>query len=218
MKRRLYMSLALPFLMVLFLALVAGCRGGEDGLLFEDRFGNPRSGWGSNSQDAFDRGYEEGEYFIELYEPDWFVWAVPDRRFTDVDVAVEARRVSGATDGHFGLLCRYRSPGDFYYLAVTADGYYAILRLANGEPEVLTGDGFLPSAAVRADGSPYHIRAVCRGEEIALYVNGEQIAAVTDDLLRRGDVGLGVGSGPSGAIRIHFDNLTVAAVEEGGGK
>ncbi|HIE39369.1 MAG TPA: hypothetical protein EYP77_09935 [Anaerolineae bacterium] len=202
-------------LLILFLALspIAGCRADGEGPLLQDRFSNPRSGWGSDSQETFDRGYQDGEYFIEVYEPDWFVWTRPHRRFDDVAVEAEVRRGSGSTDGHFGLLCRYRAPGDFYYFAITDDGYYAILRVEDERIEVLTGEGFLPTSAVQTDGATNHIRIVCRGEQLSLYVNGQEVATATDASLQRGDVGLGAGSGPGGSIRVHFDNLVVVAPE-----
>lgn len=212
---RLPSCLLLPVLMTLVLPLTAGCRVDERGPFLQDRFGDPGSGWGSQSQGKFDRGYQDGEYFIEVYEPEWFVWAYPGRRFDDIVVEVDARLVSGSRDGHFGLLCRYRAPDDFYYFAVTDDGFYAILRVDDGEPEVLTDDGFRSTAAVQTGGATNHIRAICQGEQLSLYVNGREVATVTDDTLRQGDVGLGVGSGPEGAVRVHFDNIVVAAPEEG---
>lgn len=201
----------LPVL-VLLLALLAGCRTVEGGeLLLRDRFGNPDSGWGRESRSTFDRGYQDGEYFIEVYEPDWLAWARPNERFEDVEIEVEARQVAGAADGNFGVLCRFRAPDNFYYFAISDDGYYAIMRVEDGDAEVLSGAGMLPSAAIQTGGAVNTIRAVCEGNELMLYVNGERVARVSDDAFRRGDVGLAVGAGPAGAIRVHFDNLTVTA-------
>ncbi len=200
---------------VLLLLLLSGCRREGAGLLFYDRFGNPKSGWGSESRESFDRGYQEGEYFIEVYEPDWFAWTTPGKRFSDVVVTVDARRVSGASGGHFGLICRYRAPANFYYFGITDDGYYAIIRVRDSHPKPLSGAGFLlsPSIPIRAD--VYRIRAVCQGDRLQLFVNDQEIATVTDDTFRQGDVGLGVGSGPEGSIRVHFDNFKVLVPEEG---
>lgn len=200
----------------LLLLLLAGCRRGGAGLLFYDRFGNPKSGWGSESREFYDRGYQEGEYFIEVYEPDWFAWATPGKRFGDVEVTVDARRVSGASGGHFGLICRYRTPANFYYLGITDDGYYAIIRVRDGHPKPLSGNGFLPSPVLPVGAEVYHLRAVCQGDHLQLFVDGREIATVTDDTFRQGDVGLGVGSGPEGSIRVHFDNFKVLAPEKGG--
>jgi len=189
--------------------LLPGCGARRDTVLLEDRFANPRYDWGSESEEAFDRGYSAGEYFIEVYEPNRLVWTHPGRRFQDVAVEVEAHRASGSSRGHFGLICRYRRPADFYYFAITDDGFYAILRVMDGEPKVLTGEGFLPSSAVQPEDGIYHIRAVCWGEVLSLLVNGSEVARVTDAALQRGDVGLAAGSGPDGAVRVHFDNLRV---------
>ncbi len=199
---------------VLLLLLLTGCRG-ESGPLTE-RFGNPQSGWPVDSQIEYDRGYQEGEYFIEVYEPNWFVWSRPHGNWSDVEVEAEARQVVGSPAGHFGLLCRYRPPDRFYYFGITDDGQYAILRVENGESELLTGTGFQPSPAVRPVNGVYRIRAVCRGDLLTLYVNNEQVAQASDDLLQRGDAGIGVGSDTDSSVRVHFDNLTISPVEESG--
>ncbi len=203
-----------PFLLVLALILLTACRGAASGVLFYDRFGNPDSGWGSESRESYDRGYQEGEYFIEVYEPEWFVWAGPGKRFGDVEVTVDARRVSGAPGGHFGLICRYQAPANFYYFAITDDGYYAIMRVRDNHPKILTGAGFLPSPDIPVGAAVYRLRALCQGEHLRLFVNDRLIASVTDKTFSRGDVGLGVGSGPDGSLRVHFDNFKVTAPEE----
>lgn len=199
-------------LLALLLLCMVGCNGGEEPLL-EDHFSDPRSGWGSDSQDAFDRGYEEGEYFIEVYEESWFTWAPSGNRFRDVDVAVEARPIALSSDGHFGLLCRYRAPDNFYYLGVTQDGYYAIIRVDGDKVDILTGEGFTYSPAILPRGGKYLLRAVCAGDEISLYVSNTLIATVNDATFDRGDVAVGVGSSPLESIRVHFDDLVVVAPE-----
>jgi hypothetical protein len=203
----------LSYLTLLILALaclwLAGCASGGEGILLEDRFGNPDGAFGSDSQRAFDRGYQDGHYFIEVYEPNWFIWARPEERFADVDIQVEARWVSGSPQGHFGLLCRYRSPDDFYYFAITADGFYAILRVEDGTQDILNGEAFLPSTAILTGDQTNIVRAICHRNELSLYVNGQHITTVNDDRFRRGDVALAVGSGANGATRVHFDNMVV---------
>lgn len=199
-------------LWVLVLVMVlSGCaQSNGQGILFRDSFDNPRSGWGEDQRDQFERGYQNGEYVIELRAPNWFAWAHPRAQFTDVSVEVDAYLASGAPDGHFGVLCRYVDADNFYYFAVGADGYYAIFKRAAGDVRILTGDGsgMLPSPAVRA-GARNHVRAVCQGDSLSLYVNGEIVATVSDDTLTRGYVGLGAGSGPGGNTLVKFDDFLV---------
>ena len=89
-------------LVVLALALItSSCATGDNqGPLFQDDFDNQRNGWGTDQRGEFERGYEEGSYFVELYEPDWFAYACPGMQFDDVGVEVEAYLASGSQDGH----------------------------------------------------------------------------------------------------------------------
>lgn len=209
MRKYLYLGAWLPALIL----ILAGCaRSSRQGILFQDSFDNPRSGWGKDQREQFERGYRNGEYSIELRTPNWFVWAHPAGKFTDVSVEVNARLASGAPDGHFGVLCRYVDAENFYYFGVSADGYYAIFRRTGENVKILTGDGsgMLPSPAIRT-GERNHIRAVCQGDSLSLYVNDEMIATASDRTLTRGYVGLGAGSGPGGSTLIQFDDFVVTA-------
>lgn len=201
-------------LIILALLLLAcGCTGDDDqGPLFQDEFDSPDSGWGTDQRGEFERGYEGGEYFIELHEPNWFAWAYPGMQFDNVSAEADSRLTSGSHDSHLGVLCRHTDVYNFYYFAISTDGYYAIFRrVGGGDLEILTGEGtgMSPSPAIRTGGQTNHILVVCQGDELSLYVNGELLETVTDHTHARGDVGLGVGSGPEGNVRVQFDNFLV---------
>lgn len=195
------------------LSLICSCtRGDEQGSLFQDDFGNRRSGWGADQSEKFERGYEDGAYFILLNEPNWFTWAHPGQQFDDVNVEVDVHLASGLQDSHFGILCRHVDLDNFYYFAVSADGYYAIFRRVDGSDlEILTGDGgqMTPSAAIKTGGQENHLLAVCQEDELSLYANGQLLETITDDALVRGDVGIGAGSGAEGDVRVQFDDFSV---------
>jgi hypothetical protein len=195
------------------LSLVCGCTE-DDGQepLFQDDFDSPRSGWGADQREEFECGYEEGEYFIELRELNWFAWAYPGVQFDNVGIETDVYPASGSQDSHFGVICRYVDVGNFYYFGISADGYYAIFRRVDGgDLEVLTGDGggMIPSPAIRTGGQTNRILVVCDEDELSLYVNGELLETVTDDAHAQGDVGLGAGSGLEEDVRIQFDNFIV---------
>lgn len=206
------------FLGPLLVALLATCRSGEvSGVLLQDDFSDPRSGWPSESHTDFSCGYDSGEYFVEANQPEWLAWSTPGKRFDDVTVEVDARLVDGPEDNHFGLICRYVNPENFYYFAISSDGYYAIFKREAGEELViLTGDGsgMLFSTAIRQGEEPNHIQVVCRGDQLSLYANGTLLETVTDPSLSRGDIGLGVGTAAEGGVRVHFDNLLVTGFPE----
>jgi hypothetical protein len=193
--------------------LTSGCtRGADQSSLFQDDFDNPRSGWGAEQRERFERGYERGEYFIQLYEPNWFAWAHPGKQFDDVSVEVDVYLNSGSHDSHFGVFCRHVDLDNFYYFAISADGYYAIFRRVDGGVlEVLTGDGsgMTYSPAIRTDRQTNRVLAVCQADELALHVNGELLEMVIDDTYTSGDVGIGAGTGAQGDVRVQFDNFLV---------
>ncbi len=213
MERSYYRLESCLIVLGMLLLLACGCAGSDDqGLLFQDDFDNPRSGWGADQREEYGRGYDEADYFIELYEPNWFTWAYPGEQFEDVSVEAEARLSSGSRESHFGVLCRCVDLDNFYYFAISADGYYAIFRRVDGgDLEILTGDGngMAPSLAIRTGEQANHILAVCQGDELSLYVNGELLETVTDDTHAQGDVGIGAGSGLEVDVRVQFDDFVV---------
>jgi hypothetical protein len=195
------------------LSLLYGCApGDEQGSLFQDDFSDRGGGWGEDQRETFERGYEDGKYVITLHEPYWFTWANPGEQFDDVSVDVDVRLASGSQDSHFGVMCRHADLDNFYYFAISADGYYAIFRRADGgDMKIITGDGsqMTFSAAIKTGEQDNHLLAVCQGDTLSLYANGQLLETVTDDAHARGDVGVGVGSGAVGDVRVQFDDLVI---------
>ncbi len=189
------------------LVLLAGCTGSSKP--FTDDFSDPASGWGAASTETFVRGYDSGKYLIRLDAPHWFAWTTADRNYADVAVEVTVRS-EGASDNHFGLFCRYSEAG-FYYFAASSDGYYAIFRrVKDGPLEALTGPAMLRTPLLRRGGSDNQLLAVCQGNELAFYINGEQVTLVEDDTFDSGDIGMAAGSAERGeATLVWFDDLAV---------
>ena len=145
---------------------------------------------------------------MQIDVPQWFVWTTAGRTYQDVEIQVEARSEQVA-DNHYGVLCRY-TDGQFYYCAISTDGYYAIfLRDEDGELRPLTGQAMLRSSLIRTDGGENRLSAVCEGTQLTFYINGEEMAQVEDDTLERGDVGMAAGTVRQGGTIIWFDDLKV---------
>ena len=191
-------------LLLLAIFVLAGCA--KPAAPFTDDFSDPASGWGAASHETYVRGYQQGRYLMQIDEPQWLVWAASGRTYQDVGVDVKVRS-EGVADNHYGVFCRYNE-GEFYYFAISTDGYYAIFRRdADGELLPLTGAAMLRSSLIRRDSSENRIRAVCKGTQLSLYINGEQAAQVEDDTLDRGDVGMAAGTLRQGGTIVWFDDL-----------
>ncbi len=194
----------LIFLILMF--MLAGCRSLSSP--FTDDFSDPSSGWTGASYETYERGYVQGQYLIRIDVPQWFVWTTPGEYFEDVSIEVTARS-EGSTDNHYGVLCRY-DQGNFYYFAISADGYYGIFRGAEGQPLApLTGSAMRRSPLIYTDGATNRLLVTCEGPLLTFYVNGEQLAQVTDEALTRGDMGLATGTVSRGGTAVWFDDLVV---------
>ena len=194
---------------LLFLAgflIVSGCSRASGS--FTDDFSDPASGWGAASHETYVRGYQQGRYLIQIDVPRWFVWATAGRRYEDVSLTATVRTME-SLDNHFGMICRYED-GDYYYFAISSDGYYAIFKkLGDADMEALTGDFMQKSPAIRSDGSENTVRAICQGKRLSLYANGPLLAEVEDDSFSKGDVGLAAGTVAQGGTIVWFDDLKV---------
>jgi len=200
-------------LLILLIALsLAGCVGLS--APFEDDFSDPASGWAAASHETHVRGYQGGQYLIQIDVPQQFVWAIAGRRYKDVSIGSQIRS-EGITDNHYGLLCRY-TEGNFYYFTISTDGYYGIFRrVGGGELESLSGSAMLRSSQIRTDGTANHMLAICEAQTLTLYVNGVLVSQVEDDALSKGDIGMAAGTLNQGGTVVWFDNFKADRPEGG---
>ena len=207
-----YRHYALALVLIALPLLGAGCLGDHDEKpVLEDNFDGPRGEWGDDEQDGFSRGYASGKYFFELAKPSWFAWTSSRKKLADASLEVDAYLSSGSEDNHFGLICRLDDAGNFYYLAVSSDGYYGIFLREDGDALLpLNARGAMTfSPAIKTGSEVNHIKAICEGDQLSLYANGRLLETATDDTHRKGRFGMGAGSGPEAPTRINFDDLVV---------
>ncbi len=133
----------------------------------------------------------------------------PGLDFKDVRVQVEATRVDGPSNNLFGLVCRYQDPGDFYFFAVSSDGYAGIGISKGGHRHLLSHETLLPSSKILTGSATNVLRADCIGYELNLYVNGNLVSQAQAAEWTEGGVGLMVGSYEQAGVEIAFDNLSV---------
>jgi len=189
----------------------------SENVLFQDDFSDPGSGWEIEDYDNGSVGYKFGVYFV-ISNGDNMMWGVANRSFSNVVIEVDATQISGPSnnDNGYGVVCREQGNGEGYHLLVSGDGYYAILKAKYGDPEWLVD--WMESDVIRRGNATNHIRAVCDGEYLALFVNGERLAEARDATFNRGDIAF-VAMSVGEPTEIHFDNLIVTGLgaQEPGG-
>jgi len=187
--------------------------GSAPGLLYEDDFSNPDSGWVRRSGDQAEMDYEDGEYRVlaKMSGALW-VWCSEAGQFGDFALGVDARLVSGTEQAGYGLVFRrQKSDSDsFYSFMVSPGGYYLVQVRLNGLWTTLQAK--TESAFIEQGNSKNHLEVICKGSQIALAVNGHSLATITDNSLTSGDVGIIVAT-PDPNADIRFDNISVSSNE-----
>ncbi|HUF37534.1 MAG TPA: hypothetical protein VMN57_03335 [Anaerolineales bacterium] len=179
-------------------------------VLFEDDFSVADSGW----QDLFRDGtgvsdYDQGGFRLQVLERNYDYWANPGLEYADVRIEVEAAKIGGPDDNAFGLICRYTDAANFYFFLVASDGYFAIGKYTAGDYDLIGSDLMVPSDVVIGGEATNRLRAECIGETLRLFVNGVQLAEVTDPDHTAGDVGLIASTFDEPGTDILFDHFAV---------
>jgi 3-keto-disaccharide hydrolase len=128
----------------------------------------------------------------------------------DVDLTFDATVEQDA--GSFalsGAACRYENGGTFYAFIIQSDGKYTIRRFVNENVTKLVE--VTPSNAIHTGLATNQVHIVCMGNQLELWVNGTQLASLTDDQLKTGSIAMAGGAGDKPGTRVSFQNLIVSA-------
>ena len=179
-------------------------------LLFDDDFSDPNSGWSQQDTSTGFSGYRDGQYVVEVNEPNYDIWGNYDyEQFDDVIINVDATVLQSANGtGGYGVMCRYVNSDNYYKFEVDEDGYFIIYKYLSGEFVALYD---WDSLSWLAGNSYAHLTVSCIGNELTLVVNDSLIASVTDDSFSQGYIGLVGGVFDDTGLVVAFDNLTVHA-------
>jgi hypothetical protein len=185
-------------------------------LLFEDDFSNPSSGWDVGSYEAGDWAYEDGEYSLLVKKINRIIWGQNDRigQLDDFVIEVDARQVGGPEDSAgYGLVFRDYPEYYFYYFRIAPHSRsYAIEKLSGiGNWSTLKDWTF--SDFINSGNSINHLKVVCKGAQIEVYVNGHKLTTVTDYSFSKGDVSLAAETSSKPNVHVHFDNFKLYAVK-----
>ena len=180
-------------------------------ILFQDDFSDAGSGWEVGDYEGGGVGYDSGVYFVTSLGSSSTMWGVASQSFADVVIEVETTQVSAPANHNndYGVVCREQGDGSGYYLLISGDGGYAILRAAGGNFDPLVE--WTGSDVIRQGNATNYIRAICDGDYLALSVNGELLAEAHDTTFGRGDIAFTATSYEDEPTEVHFDDLVVYA-------
>lgn len=184
-------------------------------VIFSDDFSSPQWGTGTDSDSSVE--YANDALQVIVYTTNFFVWSTPNDQDYE-NIHMEATALNNGTDSTtaFGFMCDMQpNDNDFYYLAMTPAGEYAIAKAVEGQSDVFltNNDQWASSDLITHNASSYRIGADCGNGRLALFVDGQQIASASDSdsSYTSGGVGLFVWSGEEAtATDVSFDDFVIS--------
>jgi hypothetical protein len=180
------------------------------GVLYQDIFSNPQSGWGEWSSLPGTANYSpDGAYHIVVSQPNVNIWTHPGLSFSNIHEEVSLMSATEARANRMGLICRLKDNQNFYFFVISADGQYGIGKVKDGQVSLLSGEKMQPNDSILTGSQVNRLRADCLGNVLMIYVNGTYITSVTDNDFTSGDVGILAGTFDQPGTDVYFDNFVV---------
>jgi hypothetical protein len=224
MKSNFRIILAIACLALAALACQAVGGGGGDNtpvasteaqpkILLSDDFSSAQWGIGTDADSSVEYANEALQMII--FTKNNFMLSTPDEQDYQ-NVHVEVTVINNDTDSTtaFGLMCNQQVADDsFYYFAMTPAGQYAIAKATVDQSDVFltNNDEWANSDLIAKNAASYRVGADCGNGTLTLYVDGQQIASVSDSTYTRGGVGLFTWSGEDVAsANVSFDDFEMS--------
>ncbi len=187
-----------------------GLTGKESNILLWDDFSDTHKKWNQVSNTDGSTEYYNNTYRIIVNVPGHEVWANPgNESFIDTRIEVDSAKNGGPDDNDFGLICRYTSAQQFYFGAISSDGYYGILKMTANGVKQLGETSMKESDRVSHGPAVNRLRFDCVGSTLTLYANGFLLDQQADAEYTSGNVGLLAGAFAAPGTDILFDNFYV---------
>jgi hypothetical protein len=185
-------------------------------VLLRDDFSNSK--WGTGTSKDSSTEYVNQALQMIVYTKNWFVWTTPnDKDYKNVHIEVTVINHDTDSTTAIGILCNQQTTdSNYYYAAITPAGEYAIARTSKGNNDVFltNNDQWATSDKITKNASSYRVGMDCGNGTLALYVDGQQIASVSDTAYTIGKVGVFTWSGVNATnTDVSFDDFLVTSLE-----
>jgi hypothetical protein len=190
----------------------------QDDHSFFDDFSSDSLGWPRYDDGKTILAYEEGEYSLQIAEPDYWDWVYFPDYFYPVEFRFDVRGPAGSQDGTFGILCHYQDVDNYYYIEFDLDdASFIIAEYFQGEEVLLSEPGtndpvWQSTGAFGPHSTPNRIGVSCTLDMIRLTINDEfvDLVQVQQPFEQQGEVAFFVYSfpdaGPEG-YKVWLDNV-----------
>ncbi|MEX1020555.1 MAG: hypothetical protein WDZ49_12905 [Litorilinea sp.] len=138
--------------------------------------------------------------------------SVYPREVADFYMEVDVEHLEGPIDAEAGIVFREVDENNYYFYAISHDGYYSLWRKRNNEWQTLVE--WTPSDALDSgEGAFNTLGILAEGTQIAVFANEVLLNEVTDEAFDAGSIALVVGTFDTGGVAIGFDGVYIWDLE-----
>ena len=179
-------------------------------VILSDDFSSNRWGTGTDADSSVE--YANGALQMIVYSQNYFVWSTPnDQDYQNAHMEVTVLNNGTDPTTAFGIMCNQQDvTKNFYYVAMTPAGQYAIAKATEGQQDLFltNNDQWASSDLIPQEAASYNVGADCGNGTVTLYVNGQEIAYVSDTSYIGGGVALFTWSGEDiNSADVSFDDF-----------
>ncbi len=190
----------------------------SDVLLEDDFSADSRSKWGTGTDADSSVEYVSDALNMQVFTKNYFIWStLNDQDYENIHLEVTA--INNGTDPTtaFGIICYQQHPitQSNYYFAITPAGEYAIAKasLALDDVFLTNNDQWTASDLIAQNATSYRLGADCGNGTLTIYVDGQQVASVSDATYTSGGVALFTWSGQEAkSTNVSFDDFLVTGL------
>ena len=187
--------------------LLPGKVSGE--VLFEDDFSQSGSGFETISNVYELKAYSPEGYMISVNQADSRAISTSNLNYSNSEISVKAKKILGPSDSQMGLVCRYQDKYNFYAFTISSDGYAGIIRVKDGQKELLNGETLIRAENINLADGENQLSALCDGEKLAFTVNGKLLLTAEDDSFINGDAGFFVETFDMAKTTVLFNDFVI---------
>ena len=151
---------------------------------------------------------QQGELYLEDRGRGIGVYTqLREQRFADVLLQVTVRHIEGTQDNWMGAICRQQDEENYTLFAISADGYYLILKVEDGSPTPLVGP--TPADVIHTGRDRNTLEVRCEGSTLTLVINDTLTVSHTDEGILEGGVALFTDAVHGGTTTTAFDDFAL---------
>lgn len=186
------------------------------GTLVTDNFDDNQNNWSLKNNENATRTIENGQFLINVIKPAITASTYPGLSASEVDFSFDATAQEGTESNvSFGAYCRYINIDNLYLFDVSADGQAQLEKTVGGVTTSISK--WSASPAIKTGlGETNHLRVICSGQTLELYVNDQLVISSSDPDLTAGGFALQAGrfKVDDQPVSVAFDNFELVYPEK----